>query len=281
VRLERAPRALRLGQPLGDEPEHHRVETQPDVAARHPDVLVQRRVSLDRRLLRRHDAIGQRIEAAHRNRQPFAQLARARLHRMGAWPHRMGDQPVQRPEQHRRLASLRIDRHRTAERDDVAHAFRRLMGAVQGKQSPQTPADQAHPAAGAVVQVADLLFKRRRMLVLEADVAPEAPGLDLVSALAEEPLQHEQRRLVAHEAGQQQHRMAVAARGRGEQRQRPRQQGHLQQRARLDRLEQRMGAARMAVAAGCVGPRGGGAPDCVLLARHRVGLQGGTGRRGR
>jgi hypothetical protein len=66
-------------------------------------------------------------------------------------------------------------------------------------------------AAGAVVQVADLLLQRLRMAALEADVAAQAPGLHVVAAPAQEQLQRRQRALVAHEARQQQHRVAVAA----------------------------------------------------------------------
>ena len=47
-RHEPAPRPFRLRKTVGDDPQHHGVEAQPDVAARHADVLVQRRVAFDR-----------------------------------------------------------------------------------------------------------------------------------------------------------------------------------------------------------------------------------------
>jgi len=68
------------------------------VAAGDADVLVHRRVAVDRRLLWRHDAVGHRIQAAHRHRQRLAltQLLGARLHHVRIRPERMRNQPVQR-----------------------------------------------------------------------------------------------------------------------------------------------------------------------------------------
>jgi hypothetical protein len=131
-----------------------------------------------------------------------------------------------------------------------------------------------------MVQVADLLLEGRGVLVLETHVAPEAPGLDLIAALFQEGLQNEQRRLVAHETGQQQHRMPIAARCRGQQRPRPWQQGRLQEGARFDRLEQRMRTAGVAMTAGRVGPRGVGDVHRLVRARHRGESPGAPGRGG-
>jgi hypothetical protein len=98
------------------------------------------------------------------------------------------------------------------------------------------------------MNVAQLLLECLGMLSLEAHVAPEAPALDLIAAGLEEDLQPDERLLVAHEAGQQQHRMTVAARRGHQHRQRPGQQRSLAQRADLHRGEQRAGRAGVGVA---------------------------------
>jgi hypothetical protein len=76
------------------------------------------------------------------------------------------------------------------------------------------------------------------MLAAKADVAPEAPGLDFVAAVLQKELQHDHRRLIRHEARQQEHGVAVAARRAREQRQMPRQRGQLEDAARLHELVQ-------------------------------------------
>ena len=87
-RRERPPAPLGLRQPVGDDPQHQRVEPQPEVAAGHADVLVQRAVAVDRRLLRRHDAVGHRVQAGDRHRQllPPAQVLGARLRQVRPVP---------------------------------------------------------------------------------------------------------------------------------------------------------------------------------------------------
>jgi hypothetical protein len=49
--------AFGLREPVSDDPKHERVEPQPEMAARHTDVFVQRPIAVDGRLLRRHDAV--------------------------------------------------------------------------------------------------------------------------------------------------------------------------------------------------------------------------------
>ena len=90
------------------------------------------------------------------------------------------------------------------------------------------------------------------MLAAKADVAPEAPGLDLVATVLQEELQHDHRRLVRHESGQQQHRVAVAARRLREQGQIPGQRGQLEKDARLDELVNQAGLAYVLLS-GCHG----------------------------
>ena len=206
------------------------------------DVLVQRRVTVDGGFLRRHHAVAQRIQAAHRHRQllAFAQLLGARLHGVGVGAHGVGNQPVQRLHERRRLAAFGVHAHRAAQGDDATHALRRLMRAVEGEHATQAPADQAHPAPALVMQPADLLLQGLRMPALEAHVAAEAPGLHVVAAAAQEEFQREQRDLVGHEAGQQQHRVAVAARRQHQSRHRIRQESHLEQRPPLGQRVQQM-----------------------------------------
>jgi len=68
------------------------------------------------------------------------------------------------------------------------------------------------------VHVADLLLQRAGVPAVESDVAAKAPRLDLVAAVLQKQLEHDQRALVRHEARQQQHRVAVAARRAGQHR---------------------------------------------------------------
>jgi len=229
---------LGLREAVRDDPEHERIEAQPEVAARHADVLVQCRIAVDRRLLRRHDAVGQRIDARDRHRQRLwpAQVLGTQMRHVRRGSHRVRDQPVERLHERRRLAAGAIERHRAAKRDHRADALRRLVGAVHGEHAAEAPADEAHLAATLVVQVANLLLQRTRAPAAETDVAPEAPGLHFVAAVLQEQLEHDQRRLVRHESRQQQHRVAVAARRPGEDGQVPRQRSHLEQGARLDQL---------------------------------------------
>jgi len=219
------------------------------VAAGNADVLVQRRVTVDRRFLRRHHAVAERVEARQRHRQglPAAQLLRADLHRVNGRAHRVRDEPVQGLHEPRRLAALRIDRHRAAERDHGSNALRRLIGPVEREQPAEAPSDEAHLAAALEVHIADLLLERVRVLGAEADVAAKAPGLHVVAAVPEEELQREHRGLVGHEARKEQHRVTVAARRPEEHGQMPRERGHFQERARLRELvdEARFADVRM------------------------------------
>jgi len=155
----------------------------------------------------------------------------------------MRNQAIERLDERRRLAACGIEGHGTAERDHGTDALRCLMCAVHGEQAAQAPAHEAHRPAALVVHVADLLLERSGVPAVESDVAPESPRLDLVAAVLQKELEHDQRALVRHEAGQQQHRVAVAARRSGEHRKVPRQRCHLEQGTRLDDLVQQAGLA--------------------------------------
>jgi len=218
------------------------------VAAGHADVLVQRARlgvagAVQGRLVRRHHAVGLGVEAGHRHRRRGAQHARIDVRRMGDRPHRMRDQPVERLDQGRRVAALRIAADRAAERHHAAHALRHLVRGEHREDPAQAPADEAHRAAMAVVQEAHLLLERAGVLALEADVAPEPPVVDLVAAIAQIVLEHRHRAGIADEARHQQHRMAVAARRGHQQRQRGRQQRGLEQRPVLEQRPQQAGRA--------------------------------------
>ena len=210
------------------------------------------RVAIDGRLLRRHDAVGQRVEAGDRHRQhlraPHPARVQVRVLRAGA--HRVRDEAVERLHERGRLAARGIDRDRAAERDRAAHALGRHVGAVHREHAPQAPADQAHLAPALVVHVADLLLERVRVAAAKADVAPEAPGLDLVAAALQEELERDHRRLVGHEAGEEQHRVAVAARRAREQRQVPRERGRLEQPPAFGQLVDQVGLAHVGVTGG-------------------------------
>jgi hypothetical protein len=82
-----------MGQAIGEDAQHHRVEAQPDVAALDADVLVAVTGGVDRGLLRRNHAVAEAVEATHvrRRQQTLAQFLGARLHRMNARPHRVGN----------------------------------------------------------------------------------------------------------------------------------------------------------------------------------------------
>jgi len=155
----------------------------------------------------------------------------------------MRDQPIERLDHARGLPAVGADVHRAAQRDHAAHALGRLVRRVQREHAAQAPADEADLAAASVVDVAHLLLERECVLALEADVAAEAPGLDVATAVAQEDLEREQRGVVADESGEQQHRMAVTPRSAGQQRQRPGQRRHLEERAALDQAVQRMRGA--------------------------------------
>jgi len=205
------------------------------VAARHADVLVERRIAVDRRLLRRHDSVGKGVDAGDRHGQHFAsaQILRAQLRKVGRRPHRVHDQAIERLDERRRLASGGIHRHGASERDHRADALRGFVGAVQREHAAEAPAQETHLAPAPVVQVADFLVERVGVLAGKADVAPEAPGLDFVAPVLQEELEHDQGRLVRHEARKQQHRVAVPAWRPGKYRQIPGQRGHLEKGTRL------------------------------------------------
>jgi len=213
------------------------------VAARHADVLVQRRIAVDRRLLRRHDSVRQRVDARDRQGQCLrpAKFLGPQVVHVRRRPHRVGDQPVQRLDEGGRLAAGGIEGHGAAEGDHRPDALRGLVRSVHGEQTAQAPADEAHLPAVLVMHVADLLLQRGRVPAAEADVAPEAPGLHLVAPVLQEELEHDQRSLVRHESRKQQHRVAIAAPSVGEHGQKPRQRGHLEDGARLDQLVQQGG----------------------------------------
>jgi len=157
----------------------------------------------------------------------------------------VGHQPVQRLQQRRHGAAGRVDADRAAQRDDVAHALGGLVRAVQREDTAQAPAHQADLAAALVVHVADLLLDRRGVPGPEADVAPEAPGLHRIAAAAQEDLQRHQRALGTHEAGQQQHRVAITARRVHQQRQGIGQRRDLQERPGFEHRAEQAGFAFM------------------------------------
>jgi len=98
----------------------------------------------------------------------------------------------------------------------------------------EAPADDAHLAAVLVVQVAHLLLERLAELELEARVLPEAPGLHVVAARAQESLEPDHGGVAGGEAGHQQHRVPVAAWRGVEDRQERRQHCGLQQGTSLE-----------------------------------------------
>jgi len=266
------------------------------VTARDADVLVQRGIAVDRRLLRRHDAVGARVDARDRHGEVLrpAQVLRAQVRDVRRGAQRMHDQPIERLDERRRLAAARVERDRAAERDDRAHALGRLVRGVHREQAAEAPPDEAHLVAAAVMHVAQLLLERGRVPAREADVAAEAPGLHLVAAVLEEELEHDERALVRHEAGKQQDRVPVAARRAGEQRQRAGQRRGLEERARLDQLVQQSRLADVGFADGHRGrARSGvfesgaaGVADCAsgcsmpqALHGHGVPRAGGVDRR--
>jgi diacylglycerol O-acyltransferase len=198
----RLPLPLGLREAVGHDLQHQRVEAQPGVAAPDAHVLVQRRVAFERGLLRRDHAVAERIQAADRQWQTLALAHRlgTRLHRVCRRTQRMGHQPVQGLQQRRYRAARGIDGDRAAQRHDVAHAVHGLVGAVQREHTAQAPAHQADLAPALVVHVADLLLDGRRMPRSEADVAPQAPGLHRIAAVAQEQLERYQRAFAAHES---------------------------------------------------------------------------------
>ena len=213
---------------------------------------MQRRIAVNRRLLRRHDAVRQGIDAGdrHGKRLRLAQVLRAQVRDMRRRAHRVRDQAVERLHQRRRLASGGIEGDRAAQRHHRADALRRLVGAVHGEHAAQAPPDEAHPAAAAVVQVADLLLEGAGVPAAEADVAAEAPGLHLVAPVLEEELERDQGHLVRHEPRKQQHGMAVAPRRPGEDRQVGWQRDQFEQHPRLDELVEQVRPADVRVSLG-------------------------------
>lgn len=222
------------------------------MAAGDADVLVQPRDAVDRRFLRRNDAVGERVDARDRHGQRLRKAQRLRpvVRRVRRRAHRVRDQPVERLDERHRLAPRGVERHRTAERDHRADALRSLVRAVHREHPAEAPAHQAHLAPALVVHVADLLLQGGRVPAGESDVAPEAPGLHLVAAVLEEDPEREERPLVRHEARKQKHRMPVAPRSEREHGHRPRQCGGFEERARLDQLEQQRRAAGVGFACG-------------------------------
>ena len=117
--------------------------------------------------------------------------------------------------------------------------LRLLAGEVAGEHTAGAPADQAHRPAVASVEggdaVADAVEHRPR----RADVGAEAPAVGPVAPAADERAQRHGGGVVAHEPGQHQHRMAVAAPDGAQ----PRRRGH----ERAD-LEQRPAARASCIA---------------------------------
>ena len=127
----------------------------------------------------------------------------------GIGTERVRDQAVQRLHEGGRAAAVGVDANRAAQGDDAAHALRRLVGTVEGEDAAQAPADQAHLAAAEVMQPADLCSSAwacragSRRCGRNPRCGRRNPGCP-------ERIQREQRGFVGHEAGQQQHRVAVA-----------------------------------------------------------------------
>ena len=124
--------------------------------------------------------------------------------------HGVRDQPVHGFHDRWRLAAFSVHAHRAAQRDDLAHALTGLVRAVEREHTTQAPAHQADLAPGLVMQKADLLLQRLRVAAAKAHIAPEAPRLHLVATVGQVGLQRKERAFVAHEAGHQEHRVAVA-----------------------------------------------------------------------
>jgi hypothetical protein len=101
---------------------------------------------------------------------------------------------------------------------------------VEAVDAAEAPADEADLAPVLVVQVAQLLLERMAELELEAGVLAEAPRHDIVAAGAQEDAETHQGGVRGAEPGHEQHRMAVAAWGRLQQRQEERQGPDLEQR---------------------------------------------------
>jgi hypothetical protein len=86
--------------------------------------------------------------------------------------------------------------------------------------------------------------------------------VDVIALALQEQLQGDQGLVVGHEAGQQQHRMAVAARRLQQQRQRGRQQRHFEQGARFQHRVQCAGLADVRMANDRVALRQALRPGC-------------------
>ena len=127
---------------------------------------------------------------------------------------------------------------RAAERDHLAHRRRVLAGEQPGVDAAEALADQRHGAPVLGVQLDEAALHAVDDARRRADVASEPPRVGPVALAAQRPAQRRQRRVVGAEAGQQQHRVLVAAAEPAQQRpQRPEPRGLRRQPCHLERLQ--------------------------------------------
>ena len=88
--------------------------------------------------------------------------------------------------------------------------------------------------SGVVVQVTDLLRQSAWHTCSKTDIAPQSPSVHVIVFALQEQLECDQRLFIGEKSGNQQHRVTISSGSIQQQRQRRRQQGHLEQRAQLE-----------------------------------------------
>ncbi len=101
---------------------------------------------------------------------------------------------------------------------DLAYRLGGAAGEVAGEDAAQAPADQRDRAAVLVGEVVEQVARALHAGGGRADVAAQAPAVDVVAQLAQDRAQRAGGDVVGQQAGQHQDGVAVAAREAGHQR---------------------------------------------------------------
>mmetsp|Transcript_21663 Transcript_21663/g.84311 ORF Transcript_21663/g.84311 Transcript_21663/m.84311 type:complete len:879 (+) Transcript_21663:692-3328(+) len=264
--LEVGPLAFRLGQPVGQRVERHRVEAQADVTGVDLDVLGQRRGLIDA-AAPGHDPIGLGVDRGGGHRRRLADG----LNELGV----VGRMATHQLEEAPGIGGARVAGEGRAQRDDAAHELRAFLGQLAGIDAAQAPAQQADLAVVAALQGLQVVLHPLQHAGARSEIEALAPGLGGIAERIEQGAQRRGAEVVGTQAGEDQHRVAVAVGqlaqpGRGGQ-----QRGVFPGRAAFEHQQPGVGSTQ-------IGPVGRSQRGRVLPAREtgRVARRAGSGHAG-
>src|SRR5262249_57509624 len=142
---------------------------------------------------------------------------------------------------------------RTRGRDPLPHVGREVPCQLARIDAAEAPADQADApsmTAPDLLQPLDETAHHRRR---RAEVPAELPAVYRVAEVAEEPAERAGREVARHEAGEDEHRMAVAARGASQERVGRNERRELEEGAALEEEQTAAGRRDLAVHRACPG----------------------------